>query len=152
MTEYNLDVTVDGLPTTEDIVDDIIDRLASFGVAVGNDDYRRIVITITIDSTSIARASQAGIALVEQALAEIGGEIVGALVLPTSEFDVNVGITSRPAMLSVSETANRLGVTRQAVLQRLQRGTLRGRRVGKTWVVAAVDAANPDTTPAPVPE
>lgn len=42
-------------------------------------------------------------------------------------------------MVSVTEAAERLDVTRQAILNRLETGSLAGQRVGKTWVLPAVN-------------
>jgi excisionase family DNA binding protein len=40
-----------------------------------------------------------------------------------------------PELVSVTEAAERLGVSRQAVLQRLASGSLPGTKVGTTWAV-----------------
>lgn len=40
-------------------------------------------------------------------------------------------------LLSVTQVAERLGITRQAVLKRLRKGTMRGVKVGNTWTIRA---------------
>ena len=62
------------------------------------------------------------------------------------EVDVSSGaavwyITKLPELLSVSEVAQRRGVSRQAVLQRIESGKLPARRVGSIWAIPAVAAA-----------
>ena len=42
-----------------------------------------------------------------------------------------------PELLSVTEAADRLGVTRQAVLQRVEAGTLAATRIGNAWAIPA---------------
>jgi hypothetical protein len=55
-----------------------------------------------------------------------------ALVTDVSD-DGDPGVPE--VLLSVTETAFALGVTRDEVLRRIENGTLLGRKVGSTWVV-----------------
>ena len=53
----------------------------------------------------------------------------------TDEFDRRVGLASIPDLVSVTEAAALAGVSRQAILQRLEAGTLAGLKIGATWAV-----------------
>lgn len=44
-----------------------------------------------------------------------------------------------PDLVSVVEAATILGITRQAVLQRIEAGWLPARRVGRAWVMRRVE-------------
>lgn len=69
--------------------------------------------------------------------------MVSVAVITTDEFDRRNGLQPLPELLSASEAARRAGVTRQAVLQRIESGSLAGTRIGNAWVLQAdqVDAA-----------
>jgi excisionase family DNA binding protein len=54
--------------------------------------------------------------------------------------------TSRDTTITVTEAAQRLQVTEDAVRKRLQRGTLKGVKTGGTWDVIETEALN-DATP-----
>ena len=65
-------------------------------------------------------------------------------VLTTADFDRRLGVdvTQIPELVSVTEAAAALGVTRQAVLQRIESGSLPATRIGTAWAVprSAVNA------------
>ncbi|WP_407706095.1 helix-turn-helix domain-containing protein [Actinobaculum suis] len=65
--------------------------------------------------------------------------MVGLSALPRTIADARAADTYIPPLLSTTEVARRLGISRQAVTQRLAAGTLPGRRAGNTWVVAEAD-------------
>lgn len=54
-----------------------------------------------------------------------------------------------PDLVSLTEAAKMLGITRQAAHLRAQNGQLRGALIGKTWVFrrAVVEAAKDDPQP-----
>lgn len=59
----------------------------------------------------------------------------GIEVLPTSLWDQRADSVEIPRLVSVAEAAEILGISRQAVAQRLDAGSLIGTRVGKVWVI-----------------
>ncbi len=69
--------------------------------------------------------------------------VVGIEVLPTAAYDARLGMAGLQEVLSVGETATELGISEQAVRQRLDAGTLAGRKAGRAWHIPreAVEAA-----------
>lgn len=67
-----------------------------------------------------------------------------------AEFDLRSQVEV-PALLSVTEAAQRLGLTRAGVQRRIENGTLPAVRVGTAWIIPAAaipdKAANPATAP-----
>jgi excisionase family DNA binding protein len=72
---------------------------------------------------------------------------IGLEVVPTVMWDRRAGLTPVPSLVTVTEAAQRLGVSRQAVLERINSGSLPAVRIGTGWAIAAsavgigVDAA-----------
>ena len=61
----------------------------------------------------------------------------GLEVIPSAMAARRAAGVPVPELLSVTEAADRLGVTRQAVLQRVEAGTLAATRIGNAWAVPA---------------
>lgn len=56
-------------------------------------------------------------------------------MMTTEEYDRDD--TPIPALMTVAQAAQHLGVTRQAVQRKIDRGTLSARQVGTHWVIPA---------------
>ena len=121
--------------------------------------------TITLTAGTVRQATQLALALVDDALRHLpnphdpdlatqvlsnhnlsstGEDLAVALeVLPTLEYDARLGMAGLQEVLSVGETAAELGISEQAVRQRLDNGTLAGRKAGRAWHIPreAVEAA-----------
>lgn len=122
---------------SEDDTDTIIDALIDYHPAISADPTGKANVIITLPADSLHQAISTANALFV-ALRPVGLEVV-----PTDLWDRRAGITRMPDLLSVTDVATRLGVTRQAVLQRIDSGSLPAIKVGKSWAVpaAAVTAA-----------
>ena len=71
------------------------------------------------------------------ALAAQVGDLVGIEVIPTRMWDRREGLKIDDVeFVGVSEAAIRLGITPQAVRDRIASGRLSGRKVGRNWVVS----------------
>ena len=128
-TQYNVTVELD---TREDLGEKVVDALAAYHAAAGRSDRGRLEVVLTIPAEGVVQVLQTTVAITAQA---IGVPILTVEITPTEEWDARQGLAPIPELVSVSEAAAELGVTRQAVLQRLAAGTLPGRQVGTGWVI-----------------
>jgi excisionase family DNA binding protein len=136
MTEYNARIEW-ATRTTDD--DDLVDELVDYHPATSRSERGWVEATITLPAETLRQAATTALAIAEAASAAVldGAAVLVLEVLPTAEFDERNGLAPMPELVSVTEAAERLDVSRQAVLQRLEAGTLPGTKVGKTWVVQA---------------
>ncbi|WKN47168.1 helix-turn-helix domain-containing protein [Nocardioides sp. Arc9.136] len=122
-----------------DRVDELLEQLATYHAAIGTSPRGFLSATITVPAESLAQATTTALAVVSSAF---GAEPIACTVLTTAEHDARQGWESTPEVVSVSEAATLLGISRQAVLQRIAGKSLPATRVGRSWTVprAAVDA------------
>lgn len=134
---YNATVLFDRrLPVAGDDewTDRVIDHLVGFGPVVSRLATGRAELIITLPADDLRTAIATALALARDAT---GDEPVGIEVVTTAEFDRRNSQAPVPELLSVTQVAETLGVTRQAVLQRIESGSLPAQRVGKGWAVSA---------------
>lgn len=131
MTRYNARIEY---ATREPVTDHLIDALIDYHPAASRSPRGWAEVTITLPSESLRQATVTALALAEAALAV---DVLALEVLPTDEHDARLGLAPLPELVSVTEAAAKLGVSRQAVLQRLESGSLPGQKAGSTWVVPA---------------
>lgn len=124
-----------------DWVDALMDALADWHPAVGSSVRGFVEATITLPADTVRQATSAAALIAQDAAGAAGGETIALEVMPTAEFDARAGLAPWPEMLSVTQAAERLGVSAQAVRQRLESGSLAGTKVGATWVVSGSQAA-----------
>ncbi|MDR1825910.1 MAG: helix-turn-helix domain-containing protein [Bifidobacteriaceae bacterium] len=133
MSEWNaiaaLDIRSDAI--SDDQIDAIINEVAEYHPALGSSLTGEVEVTVTFPATSLTQAMRTAAAL----LAPLGA--IGLEVLPTTLFDLRLGLSAPPPMTSVSDAAATLGVSRQAVLQRIKAGALPAVRIGKAWAIPA---------------
>lgn len=138
MTKYNARFEY---RTREPIDDRLIHALIDYHPATGRSPRGWAEVTITLPSESLRQATVTALALAEAALAV---ELLVLEVLPTDEYDARLGLAPLPEIVSVTEAAAKLRVSRQAVLQRLESGSLPGKKAGNTWVVHADALLTPE--------
>lgn len=131
MTEYNARFEY---RTREPVDDHLIHALIDYHPATGRSPRGWAEVTISLPAETLRQATVTALALAEAALAV---EVLVIEVLPSAEHDARLGLAPLPELLSVTETAARLGVSRTAVLKRLESGSLTGQKIGSTWVVPA---------------
>lgn len=121
-------------------LDRLVDALAPFHPAVHESPRGYLAATVTLPGATLAQATAAVIPVVENALR---APVVAVEAMPAREFDQRNGFVPLPELISVTEAAELLGVSRQAVLQRIGSRSLPATRVGRDWVLprAAVEAS-----------
>lgn len=134
MEMYNatIDVARKATKDDSDLVDQVIDKLASYHPAIGGTPRGWLSAIISLPAESLAQASSTALAVVEAAF---GAPAVSLEVMTSAEFDIRQGWEPTPDLVSVAEAAELLGVSRQRVLQRIEAKTLPATQVGKSWVI-----------------
>lgn len=134
MTEYNITLELAKRNPTDDDVDALMEWFADFHPTIGTSPLGWTEVDLTIATETLRQALTIGVAL--------GGDVVSVTGMSTAEFDRRpVDVDRVPELLSVSEAAAKLGVSRQAVLERLGSGSLAGSKVGTTWAIPAAALA-----------
>lgn len=111
--------------------DALLERFAAYHPAIGAGPAGEAEIVLTLPAVSLVQAIQTASAI----FAEL--RPIGLEVITTDAWDRRLGLTPMPNLLSVSEVAQRQGVSRQAILQRIEAGSLPASRVGTAWVIPA---------------
>lgn len=140
MQNYNVNIEVDDNTTlTADDVDRVMDELAEFAPALSNSPRGWRTATITVPGESLRQAIASATAVVE---ASYGAKAIVVEAMTEPEADVRQGWVRTPDLVSVSQAAELLGVSRQRVLQRIREHTLPATQVGRDYVLprAAVEA------------
>ncbi|MGJ3510029.1 helix-turn-helix domain-containing protein [Enemella sp. A6] len=141
MTEFNVIATIrrDSNTLDPDWIDHVHDTFSEFHPAVSAGLVTgRTRVIITLHAENLGQAARLGWALT----AEL--DPIGLQVLETTEFDRTAGLEDLPELISVTEAAERLNITRQAVLERINNGTLPARRAGqRAWVIPAAAVPAP---------
>lgn len=117
---------------TDDTIDAVMARLEQYHPALGTTPRGWQSVIISLPAESLLQATTTAVAVVEAAL---GALAVSAEVMTSAEFDLRQGWEPVPDLVSVSEAAEILGVSRQRVLQRVEAKTLPATRVGTGWVI-----------------
>lgn len=139
--DYNATLTIHAYRSaTEDgDIDNLMEVLADYHPAVGDSPACPGALNafITLPAHTLAQAVATATALAAQV-----GDLVGIEVIPTRMWDCREVLKIEDVeFVGVSEAAVRLGITPQAVRDRIASGRLPGRKVGRNWVVS--DAALP---------
>lgn len=124
-----LDIRDDG---TGDRDEDIVEVLAPYSPAVGRSPLGYIEVVVTIPAASLTQAAQSITAVVAD---HIGATILSIELMTEAEYSRRVGVKPMPELVSVTAAAEIAGVSRQAILARLETGSIAGEKVGNTWVV-----------------
>lgn len=131
MMSYNviLEFTHRGEPT-EALEDALLETLGALHPALGVSQWQHARATVTVDASTLAEALATAVAAAQ---AVDGVEVLTAEVMPTELFDIRLG--GEGDLLSVTEVAEHFGVTRQAILDRVKRGTLPSMYIGGTIAI-----------------
>lgn len=129
---FNVTLEISGTPTPES-ADRIVDQLSDFAAAVSTSEPGDMLVTITFEAPSVAAAAHLALGLAQDFKL---GELRRLEVLSTAAFDRRLGLADLEDVVSVGEAAAELGVSTQAVRQRLEAGTLAGRKAGRSWHVS----------------
>lgn len=128
-TSYN--ATIITTPLTDTDIDRHLHALRAYHVAVSNPRAGEGQIIFTIPADTLAQAIQT-----TQAIAASAGITISALTIETTErFDALADDIPMPKLISVTEAAQLLGITRQAILQRITTHTIPATKIGDTWAI-----------------
>ncbi|QKD80147.1 helix-turn-helix domain-containing protein [Actinomyces marmotae] len=123
----------------DDIADRLIDALALYHPAVGQEPWDPSVWTATISlpAENLPQAITTSLAVVSAL-----GHVRGIDALPTTDFDARHHVNLEDELdsvefVSVAQAAQRLGITPQGVRHRISAGVLPAHRVGHTWNIPA---------------
>ena len=136
MESFNVRVELASRAAGED--EDLIDALAGYSPAVSRSPRGWVEVNFSCPAQDLRQAISTGLALVAAATED---QVVVLEAMSTAEFDARLGFDPVPELLSVTEAAELLEVTRQRVLQMIDEGKLPGALIGKSNVIprAAVE-------------
>jgi hypothetical protein len=140
--DYNATLTIRPHSPVEDddAVDDLMNILAGYHPAIGDAPAApgAIEAVISLPAHTLAQAVTTATALAVQV-----GDLEGIEVIPTHVWDRREGLkVDDVELVSVTEAAARLGLTGQAVRDRIAAGTLPGRKIGRNWLVPTAALAS----------
>lgn len=126
-----LEVPIDNL--AGDPADKLLDRFADYHPVLARSTLGRAELILSLPAQSLWQAASTVRHLVDDLPAT-------RVILETStEFDLR-SHADVPHLLSVTEAAQRLGITRAGVQRKIDTGTLPAVRVGNAWAIPAVAA------------
>ena len=140
--DYNATLTITPSSPIEDddAVDVLMEAFAAYHPAVGGAPASPGALQAGIPQPPHTQA-QAG--ATATALAAQVGDLVGIEVIPTQMWDRREGMkVDDVELVSVTEAATILGLTNQAVRDRITAGTLPGRKIGRNWLVPTAALAS----------
>jgi excisionase family DNA binding protein len=129
-TSYNAIIEFD-LPMEPTRAERLLDEMAAYHPATGRSLTGNLELTITMPGEDLGQVMRTTAAL----LAELDLPAIRLEVMPTVEFDRRSWVQPVPELLSVTDAAKSLGVSRQAVLQRIEGGRLEASRIGNSWAI-----------------
>ena len=127
---YNVVAELD-VPFDEETVEQLIDPIVDYGGAVGRSELGRTEVVFTLPADSVRQANTTALAILEQ----YPSTLLSLRVLTAADFDRLTETTELPPLVSVSEAAEELGVSRQSILKSIKSAKLPATRVGDTWAV-----------------
>lgn len=134
-TTYTLTIDVDAKKKPD--VDDLIDAFEPWHGAIGSaPGAGHVSVTLSVPGETLHQAVAAALAIVAERLP---GTPVALQAMTEAEHDRRGGWSPQAELISVTEAAARLGVSRQAILGRIQAGSLTGRLVGKAYSIPAAE-------------
>lgn len=140
MDYWNVVVEFNHIYQDDDFDDELIDVFADWHVVVGESDSRRVEATVSIPAENLRQACLVVFALLSSH--DSFPDVAKLSAMRSSEYDKMHGFTPVPPMLSVTEAAALVGVTRQRILQMIKEGTLHGVKVGNSWALTRAEIDN----------
>lgn len=111
--------------------DQLLTRFADYHPVLTTSDLNRLELIISLPAESLWQAATTVRTLTDRlAVARVSLET-------SADFDARSDAIADPDLLSVTETAQMLGITRGGVQRRIETGALRAFRVGSTWAIPA---------------
>ncbi|WP_461004555.1 helix-turn-helix domain-containing protein [Trueperella pyogenes] len=133
-----MDYTATATITTGLDIDTILDALTEYAGSIAETEsgYRAV---FSYPADNLHQATKTALTI-----AETVGTPTAITVTPTATVDHDTKHGQLPPVISVTEAANILNITTQAVHKRIKAGTLPATRVGNGWIIplAAVLASD----------
>lgn len=125
---------------SSDQVDSLMSQLEPFHASIGMSEHGWLSAQITVTGETLPQAATVATAVVESAL---GASVIALELMTEKEFNRRGSFDDVDDLVTVPEAAELLGVSRQAVGQRIRAKTLPAERRGRDWMVPrkAVEAA-----------
>lgn len=131
-THYVVDIEATTTPPGTGELDELTEALAAWHIALGRSAAGNLTVTLTVPADNIGQAIATALAVVTPHL-----DALGLSCLPEQTRDERQGWDPVPPLLSVTEAAERLGVSRQRVAQMIHERKLPATRIGNTFAVPA---------------
>jgi excisionase family DNA binding protein len=125
---------------TNDELERVLGQLEPYHAAIGVSPRGYRSAQISLPAEALAQACTTAMAVVAAALE---GEAIACEVMIEHEFGAREGFVPVPDLVSVTEAATLLGVSRQAVLQRIASKSLPAEKVGREYVIPRAAVAVP---------
>ena len=140
--DYNATLTITPSSPVEDddTIDALMEAFAAYHPAVGDAPASpgALQAVVTVPAHTLAQAVATATALATQV-----GDLEGIEVIPTQVWDRREGLKIDDVeLVSVTEAATILGLTSQAIRDRITAGTLPGRKIGRNWLVPTAALAS----------
>lgn len=120
--------------------EDILDAFMDWHAVVASAANRNIEVTISVVAEDMRQACLQSLALLS--MHDSLPDACRIDVMRSSEYDKLNGFVPVPSLVSVTEAAAILGVSRQRVLQLIHEGSLNGMKVGNGWAVSRAEVDN----------
>lgn len=135
-TDFNVVADVSIRRLDDDVIDQVMDALVDYAGVISRAPDGRTQVTITLPAVGLRQAITTALSVIDGAVAPATVTAVEAMT--TKEFDARseaLEYQPVPELVSISEAAAAMDVSRQAVHQRIESGSLPATRVGSTWVI-----------------
>lgn len=133
--EWNVTLELSEPEIDDDRADALMDSLADYHPAIGAGYRNRPRVTLTLLAESVRQAVGTAIALIESVA---GTTPLYVEAQPTEDFDVRAGFVAIPSLVSASDAAEYLGVSRVRVNQMIDEGRFpTSQKVGNSYVIPA---------------
>lgn len=109
----------------------LLDPIADYSGAAGRSELGHAEVIFTVPADSVRQANSTALAILET----YPWPLRSVRVLLTADYDRLLDGVDLPPLLSVQEAADRLGISRQAVIKAISTERLPAIRVGGTWIV-----------------
>jgi len=126
---YNLRAELHSRNTS---ADRLVDGLAEYEPVVSRSDRGWVTVDFRVPATELRQAFTTGMAVLERATT---APVLALEIVPIDELAARRRAEAVPELVSVTQAAEILAVSRRAVHQLIETGALPGRRVGSTWVI-----------------
>lgn len=140
MMEYwNAIIELTGTFTESTLDEDLLDRFADWHASIGRSINGQLELTLSVPAENLRQATLTVLSLIADE------EVVNPSqlrILTAADFDRENGLQPVPPLLSVTEAAALLNISRQRVLQMIHEGKLHGLKVGAGWALTRTEIDN----------